>query len=174
MKHSTTAIFSDVYTASAAVDELVNMGVDTNEISILMGENVHSAHFQSGKVKQVDLKKGDKAAEGAAAGAAVGGALGAIAATLAAVGVIIAPGIGLLAAGPIVTALAGAGAGGVTGGLIGLIAGMGVPEHEAKIFADKVQHGSVLVAVRTDRDKATVKKVLERHGGNTNKVWAAS
>lgn len=54
---------------------------------------------------------------------------------LAGLGMLTVPGIGpLVAAGPIVAALAGIGAGGATGGLIGALVGSGIPEVEAKRY----------------------------------------
>jgi hypothetical protein len=78
---------------------------------------------------------GSKASEGAAAGAAAGGAIGALVLGLAAVGSIAVPGIGLLAAGPLVAALAGAGAGGASG----------IPEYEAKLYGTRLEQGGILV-----------------------------
>jgi hypothetical protein len=77
------------------------------------------------------VKTHSKLPEGVAVGATGGGAIGAIAAGLAAVGALAIPGVGILAAGPIVAALAGAAAGGAAGGLIGGLIGLGIPEHEA-------------------------------------------
>jgi hypothetical protein len=44
----------------------------------------------------------------------------------------------LIAAGPVVAALAGAGAAGATGGLVGGLIGAGIPEVEAKRFAGRI------------------------------------
>ena len=61
------------------------------------------------------------------------------------------PGLGpLLAAGPIVAALAGAGAVGALGGIIGALAGMGIPEYEAKRYEGRIREGGVLLSVHCD------------------------
>jgi hypothetical protein len=74
-----------------------------------------------------------KAPEGIAAGAGTGAAVGGVLGWLVGVGALAIPGIGpLMAAGPVVAALAGAGAGGATGGLVGGLIGAGIPEVEAK------------------------------------------
>ncbi|CAN5436197.1 hypothetical protein BH09SUM1_BH09SUM1_17850 [soil metagenome] len=173
MKHNVSAIFRDRASAEHAIEQLIGMGVDKNEISVLLSEQARQTHFadhlDGGTIKQVEIKKGDKAESGAAAGAAVGGAMGAIIATIAAAGIIVAPGIGLLVAGPIVASLAGAGAGGVAGGLVGLVAGMGVEKLEAETFADEIKAGSIVVAVKSTRDASTIRKVLEHNGGKTSK-----
>jgi len=57
-------------------------------------------------------------------------------------------GIGLLAAGPIVAALAGAGAGAAAGGLVGALVGWGIPDHHIKFYKDALEKGSVLLGVK--------------------------
>jgi hypothetical protein len=59
------------------------------------------------------------------------------------------PGIGpLLAAGPIVAALAGAGAVGAVGGIAGALVGLGIPEIEAKRYEKEIKEGRLLLSVR--------------------------
>lgn len=81
--------------------------------------------------------------------------LGALAASLIVVGVIAAPGIGLVAAGPLLVALVGAGAGAAAGGLVGALVGAGIPEHEARVYADELRGGSILIGVTTHDDRAS-------------------
>lgn len=50
----------------------------------------------------------------------------------------------LIAAGPIVAALAGVGAAGAVEGIIGALAGWGIPEHEARRFEGRIKQGGVL------------------------------
>jgi hypothetical protein len=58
------------------------------------------------------------------------------------------PGVGpIIAAGPIFTALTGAGIGAAAGGLIGALANTGMPEEDARIYAEEVRRGGVLVIV---------------------------
>jgi hypothetical protein len=56
----------------------------------------------------------------------------------------------LLAAGPIVAALAGAGAVGVAGGVVGALVGLGIPEYEALRYEGRVKHGGILLSVHCD------------------------
>ena len=77
----------------------------------------------------------------------MGGTLG----WLAGIGALAIPGVGpLVAAGPIVAALAGAGAVGALGGITGALAGLGIPEYEAKRYEGRVRKGGILLSVHAD------------------------
>src|SRR3954468_20206978 len=92
-----------------------------------------------------------------------GGVLG----WLAGIGTLAIPGIGpLLAAGPIVAALAGAGAVGGFGGLVGALGGLGLPGSEAKRYEAEVKAGRILVAVHCDdaRFSLSARTALEKAG----------
>jgi hypothetical protein len=94
----------------------------------------------------------------------VGGVLG----WLVGIGALAIPGIGpLVAAGPVVAALAGAGAAGATGGLVGGLIGSGIPEIEAKRYAGRIREGGYLISVHCD-DKTwagRAEEILEASGG---------
>jgi hypothetical protein len=113
---------------------------------------------------EINTKTPEGIAAGATAGAAVGGVLG----WLVGIGVIAVPGVGpLLAAGPVVAALAGAGAAGATGGLVGGLIGAGIPEVEAKRYAGRIRDGAILLSVHCD-DKTWAKRaeeILQATGG---------
>jgi hypothetical protein len=132
-----TSIFHDRARAENAIDALIRAGFRREDLSLLMSSDTRNQHF--------GVVTGSKASEGAAAGAAAGGAIGALVLGLAAVGSIAVPGIGLLAAGPLVAALAGAGAGGATGTLVGALVGSGIPEYEAKLYGTRLEQGGILV-----------------------------
>jgi hypothetical protein len=147
---------SQLQTGVAALEA---RGFRTTDISVLYPESLGT--------KDLKHEKATKAPEGATTGAATGAVIGGGLAWLAAAGAIAIPGIGpLLAAGPIVAALAGAGAGGAAGGLIGALAGMGIPEYEAKRYEGRVKNGGILISVHCDdgdwADKA--KDILESTG----------
>ncbi len=152
-----TGLFNTRASAELAVEQLVNAGFSRDDVSILMSDATRGREFA--------ITEDTKAPEGAATGAAVGGVLGAIAASLIAVGIIALPGIGLVAAGPIIAALAGAGAGGAAGGLIGALAGAGIPEHEAKFYSEELSKGGILVGVYTHDDRADVAKDIFKNIG---------
>src|SRR5438045_2532219 len=98
--------------AEAAVDILIAAGFTATDISALFAQSVSMKDFAH--------EKHTKAPEGTAAGAAAGGVLGGTIGLLAGAGALAIPGVGpFLAAGPLMSALAGLGAGGAVGGLIG-------------------------------------------------------
>ncbi len=156
-----TALFPTRMSAEMAIDSLLRAGFRREDISMLMSETTHGRQFS--------IVENDKAGEGAAAGAAAGGAVGAIVAALAAIGAIAVPGLGLVAAGPIVAALAGAGAGGAAGSVVGALIGAGIPEHEAKFFGPEVERGGILVGVHiVDRDWVDTAKLILRNAGGSS------
>jgi len=145
--------------AEQAVDALKQAGFRNTDISALLPENEGTKDFAHEK----NTKAPEGAATGAGTGAVVGGTLG----WLAGIGALAIPGVGpLIAAGPIVAALAGAGVGGTVGGLTGALVGMGIPEYEAKRYEGRVKEGGILLSVHCDSSDWTkkAKEILERTG----------
>lgn len=159
---STTAVFgiyNDRDQVESAVDRLRIEGFRAVDISVLLPENVGN--------KDIGITGSSKAPEGATAGGASGAAIGGVLGWLAGIGSLAIPGLGpLIAAGPIVGALAGMGAGGATGAVVGALAGYGVPEYEAKRYEGRVRNGGILLSVHVDDSKwkAKAKKALEETG----------
>jgi hypothetical protein len=152
-----TGIFPTRGAADQAYRDLMNAGFRPENVSVLMPETDYGQEF--------NVEKHNKAAEGAGTGAAIGGAVGAVAAGLAAVATVAVPGMAFVAAGPIVAALTGLGAGAAAGGLTGALVGLGIPEHEAKLYKDKMGAGGVLVGVHADGDREKeAKRILESAG----------
>jgi hypothetical protein len=150
-----TAVFGILPTRAAveeAARELRAQGFRATDISVLLPDNPGT--------KDLVHEKATKAPEGAATGAGSGAAIGATLGWLAAVGTLAIPGVGpLIAAGPIVAALAGAGAGGAVGGITGALVGLGIPEYEAKRFEGRVRGGGILLSVHADNN-AWAKKAV--------------
>ena len=144
----------------AAVEALRAAGFRGSDVSIVMPQE-RGTHELGHEVNS-------KAPEGSVTGAAAGGAVGGVLAWLASVGLLTVPGIGpLLAAGPIVAALAGVGAGGAAGGLIGALVGTGMPEVEAKRYEGRIRKGHILCSVHCDDTKWAdrAKEILRGTGG---------
>ena len=133
-------IYPSSLQAERAVDTLISSGFSGNDISVLMPDNEGTREFAH--------EKNTKAPEGTTTGVITGGAVGGTLGLLAGIGALAIPGVGpLIAAGPIVAALAGVGAGGAVGGLVGALVGMGIPEYEAKRYEGRVKNGGVLLSV---------------------------
>ncbi len=129
-----------------AVEQLKLAGFRSEDISILFPEG--------GGTKEFAVEKETKAPEGAVTGAGTGAVLGGILGWLTGIGMLAIPGVGpLLAAGPIVAALAGAGAVGITGGIAGALIGMGIPEYEAQRYEGRVKEGGILLSIHADNNE---------------------
>jgi hypothetical protein len=153
-------IYRDQIGAELAVDSLRASGFRTEDLSVLMQDNIGTKDFA--------LRKETKAPEGATAGAVAGGAIGGTLGLLAGIGALAIPGLGpFIAAGPIMAALAGVGSGGVLGGLIGALAGMGIPEFEAKRYEGRIKDGGILLSVHCDNGEwvSKAKDILKHTGG---------
>jgi hypothetical protein len=148
MRKVITGVFATRREAQRAVDHLVDAGFSRESISVLMSDETREREIRALSPRP------SRALEGATAGGTIGGTLGAILGGLVAVGSIAIPGIGLVAAGPIVAALAGAGAGGAAGTLIGALVGLGVSETEARDIREQIRGGRIVVAVETTTDRA--------------------
>ncbi len=145
--------------AEEAVDALRTAGFRAEDISALFPDNQGSKDFAH--------EKNTKAPEGATTGGTTGAITGGVLGWLAGIGALAIPGLGpLIAAGPIMAALAGAGIGGVTGGLIGALVGMGIPEYEAKRYEGRVKNGGILLSVHCDSSDwiSRAKDILHRTG----------
>ena len=142
-KTAVFGIYSSIGEAERGVDSLVHAGFDPRAVSVLVPNPDSVAEFAH--------EKHTKAPEGTATGATTGGVVGGVLGLLVGVGALTIPGLGpFLAAGPIVTALAGLGVGGAVGGLMGALIGLGLPEYEAKRYEGRLKSGGVLLSVHCD------------------------
>lgn len=146
MSNKNTAVFGIYATAPLAenaVDHLLNKGFTNSAISVLLPDDETTRAFAH--------EKHTKAPEGAATGVTAGGVVGGTIGLLAGIGALAIPGVGpLIAAGPIMAALAGLGVGGAVGGFVGALVGMGIPEFEAKRYEGAIKGGGILLSVHCD------------------------
>ncbi len=152
-------IYSSPSTAEAAVDNLIAQGFSNSSISVLLPDDESTRAFAH--------EKATKAPEGTATGVTTGGVIGGTLGLLAGIGVLAIPGVGpLIAAGPIMGALAGLGVGGTVGGIVGALIGMGIPEYEAKRYEGAVKDGGTLLSVHcgTSEQIDSAKRVLRDTG----------
>jgi hypothetical protein len=139
-------IYSNRTSAEDAIEELKNSGFRVEDVSVLLPENLGS--------KDLRTEKATKAPEGATTGASSGAVIGGTLGLLAGIGTLAIPGVGpLIAAGPIMAALAGLGAGGAVGGLAGALIGAGFPEYEARRYEGRVSRGGILLSVHCDNSE---------------------
>jgi hypothetical protein len=155
------SIYPDRESFERALEGLRTAGFRNSDISVILPERDRTTKDLA---HEINTKAPEGIATGAGSGAAIGGVLG----WLVGIGAIAIPGVGaLVAAGPVVAALAGAGAAGAAGGLVGGLVGAGIPEIEAKRYAGRIREGGYLVSVHCD-DKNWVKRaeeILEATGG---------
>jgi hypothetical protein len=93
-------------------------------------------------------------------GAIAGGALGGVGGLLVGLNVVTLaiPGIGeVVAAVDLLTVLGatllGAGIGAFGGGIVGALVGLGLPEHEAHVYAEGVKRGNILITVQAPAER---------------------
>ncbi|MDQ3233674.1 MAG: general stress protein [Pseudobdellovibrionaceae bacterium] len=143
---ATFAIFNSRASVERAVNALKRAGFRHSDISVLFPDRESTREFAH--------EKATKAPEGATTGTATGAILGGTLGWLVGMGSLAIPGIGpVIAAGPIMAALAGAGVGGAVGGITGALIGIGIPEYEAKRYEGLVKDGGILISVHCDDDK---------------------
>jgi uncharacterized protein (TIGR02271 family) len=171
MTISISRLYNDYSTAAKVVTELKAAGLREGEISIIANnaENWYSADQKrdtkasSGRVDR-DHDGTDDRVEGAEAGAGIGAGVGSAVGLLAGLGLIAIPGLGpVVAAGWLVSTLAGTAAGAATGGIIGALSQAGVNDEDAHIYAEGVRRGGTLVVARVpERDRSRYEAILDR------------
>ncbi len=152
-----SGLFDSYAEAKHAADELMIYGTPASRISIVASD-------LQGRYTAI---RGDEAApDDAGTGALRGGILGGAAGVAVGLTGLTIPILGpVIAAGPIVAALAGAGMGAVVGGLIGALASVGVDAEEARIYAEGIRRGGAVVTVEcSDDEAAALAAILARNG----------
>jgi hypothetical protein len=158
-KKAVFGIYGTEAQAERGVEDLLTAGFSNDDISVLLPNNQGSRDFAH--------EKSTKAPEGTTVGVTTGGAIGGTLGLLAGIGMLAIPGVGpFIAAGPIMSALAGLGVGGAFGGLIGALVGMGIPEYEAKRYEGHIKAGGILLSVHCGTSEAIDRaKHLLKHTG---------
>ena len=152
-------VYSSYQDLERGIELLQRAGFRNTDISVLLPENASP--------QPVERARRRKASEGAAAGGFSGALVGGTLGWLAGIGVIAIPGVGpLLAAGPILAALAGLGVGGAVAGIAGALIGTGIPETEAKKYEGRVKKGAMLISVYADGEEsaAGARAILSQSG----------
>jgi len=163
MARTIVGLFDPFPVAQEVVQELVNAGIPRENISLIANDAEGRLAREFGPAEGEDQTgEGERTA---AKGAGIGATLGGIAGLLVGFGAFLIGGIGpVLAAGPLIASLGGVGIGAVTGGLIGSLTNAGVPDAEAKSYAEGVRRGGTLVVVyTTDEFSDRASEVMNRH-----------
>lgn len=151
MTKTISGVFDRYEDAHRAVTNLEQAGIPADDISIV-ANNARGEH-------EVSNTAGDDVGEDAGKGAGFGAALGGAGGLLAGLGLLAIPGLGpVVAAGWLVSTIAGAAGGAAVGaaagGLVGALTHAGVPENDAHVYAESVRRGGTLVTARVDDSQA--------------------
>ena len=150
MTRSVVGLFANQEQAERAINDLESAGFDPTHMGLAMRDRRAA--------QDVAEAGGISSTAGAVTGGLVGGTAGAL---LAAAGALVVPGIGPFLAGGI---LAGALVGGTAGWLIGGLVGLGIPEHEAKYYQQRVEDGSVLLTLATPYRTREAWEIMRQDG----------
>lgn len=153
-----SGIYRDESKLTDAVRKLQAQSVPADEISVV----VRDPGEGEDKEVPVDLESGVE--QGAVIGGSVGAALGVVGVTLATTGLIVVPGIAILAGGPILAALQGGLAGGAVGAPVGGLLGVGQWSATPHLDEDALKEGAAIVAVESDELWETATAIFEETG----------
>ena len=179
MTTTISRLYNSYPDAREAVRNLEAAGVAHNDINIIASnaDNWYSSDRKSdkGTFPDRDLDGKDDRAEAADTGAGVGAAVGGTAGLLAGLGLMAIPGVGpVVAAGWLVSTLAGAAAGGVAGSVVGALTQAGISKEDADIYAEGLRRGGAVVSARvTDADAPRLQAIMDRSAVNVRERAAA-
>jgi hypothetical protein len=170
-----TALFHDRNAAQRAYRNAIDLGYQDEEVNVLLSEETRQRYFSGERTQRSDFS--NKAAESTEdtsnvadeLGGPAGGTAATVAPALAALGtLLLVPGLGILAAGPIAVALTAAGAVGVTGGIVGALTNWGIPKKRVERYDEGIRNGGILLAVKAsnDKDAETLKHHWRSLGGD--------
>jgi hypothetical protein len=159
MSQIVVGLYDDITRARNAVSELIVRGFDRKRISLLA--------FDPDKeyAQELEAAASPTDEDEVVAGASVGAVIGGLAGLLVGASAVALPGVGpVVVAGSITATLLGAGAGAAAGSLLGALMEKGVPEEEAKTYAEELRHGGTLVIAEVPESRVErAATVLERH-----------
>jgi hypothetical protein len=148
-------IFDSREEANAAVSKLLDAGFSKEDLSLIVSDNARHTLFPA-----IPDDAAVRTVEGAATGAFIGGVWGALISGLTLVGIVVVPGSGLLAVGPMYAALSGAGAGAILGGLSGGLISAGFAADEAIHYEEAIRHGKAVIIVHASDEMVAAARVV--------------
>lgn len=175
MVREAVGVFKDAAVLQAAIDDLLESGFDRAELSLLASEQAVEEklghHYQ-----KVGSRADDPVIPRAAyiSPEAIGGAEGGLIGVLMYVGAMAAAGAIVASGGTLTAIIVGAALTGGVGGLIGSILAKWVGEDHAQHLQHHVDHGGLLLWVRTwtPADEARAISILTRHSGEKTHIHA--
>jgi hypothetical protein len=150
------ALYRDEPSATAAVRQLVDAGFATSDIGALIGQGPDA------QTLPLDHKTG------LVAGALLGGVLGVVGGSVLA----LTGGFGLLALGPLFTALEGALVAGAGGTLAGMLGRLAYWNDEIEFPQDAFEAGAVLLGVTTNDGRVHLAREILRRTGTEARISA--
>jgi len=161
MARAIIGLFNTQVMANSALRDLRANGFAEDNLGLVVKDLEHGGVLSTPEADAA--LRPDRVTEDAVTGGILGGAIGAF---LAVSGALVIPGIGPFIAGGVLVTLLGGGAGWLVGGL----AGLGIPEEDARYYQEQVESGRALVTVLAgDREEDAV-RILLRHGGEVNRL----
>jgi len=149
-----TGLFADRDSAERAYRSIVSRGYAKDEINVMMTDETRKRLFpEDGLVTELGTKAAE---EGVDLGNPAGGTLATLSTAICAIGaagaLLLLPGLGIFAAGPIAAAITGGAAAGIAGGLIGALHHWGIPEARREEYERGIKHGGILLGVKPHSD----------------------
>lgn len=159
-------IFSNRPQVASALQSLSDSGFAMSHVSVIAKDSERQSAIAG--VEVID-EASTKASKAGTVGAVTGGVLGGVTGLLVGLGTLVIPGIGpaVLAgeAAALASTLIGGAAGVAAGGVAGALIGLGIPEHRAKHYRDRVAQGEYLVMLKdTEPEIARAERTLKAAG----------
>lgn len=169
-----TGLFKDKDSAERAFQSAIDLSYDKSDINVVMSDEVRQRYFlahnpTTAHPDTTDLEEAAADTSNSASnslGGPVGGTVATLAPVVAAVGVLLIPGFGIVA-GPVAIALAAAAATGVAVGFMGILTNWGIPDSRVEQYEFGIRAGGILLGVQahSDADALQIQQRWQESGG---------